>query len=150
MCRGYRGHPLIITKTDPMEEPMRIYKLSRTTLPKIAVLGTGLAVAVMAGTIHPLPAQATPRASSCTGCHAAADGTTSTVTATPSTATPAPGATYTVAITLSANPTGGDTGYGIVAVAPTPAPVLAVKGGMLGTSALFYTETQNVAASDCD
>src|SRR6185436_1087147 len=112
--------------------PMQRTKLKLNSIPKIAVIATGLTVAILAATVGSIPAQATPRASSCTGCHANGDGAgtpsglTSTVTATPSTATPAPGATYTVAITLSANPTGGDTGYGIVAVAPTPAPLLAV------------------------
>src|SRR6185295_14575561 len=116
-----------------MEEPMRIYKLRSITIPKIAVLATGLAVAVMAATIHPISAQATPRASNCAGCHASDTGNVSTVTATPSTTTPLPGATYTVAITQTANPNGGNTGFGIVAVAPTPAPLVKVFGGNTGS-----------------
>ena len=95
---------------------MRIYSVKRLTIPKIVVLAAGLAAAVMAATISPQAAVATPRASSCAGCHNPA--TAGVTTATPSTATPAPGASYTVAITLVANPNGGNTGYGIVPIAP--------------------------------
>ena len=111
---------------------MKIYNLKRMTIPKVAVLVTGLTAAVLVATINPTPAQATPRASNCTGCHAGA--TTSTVTATPSTATPAPGATYQVAITLTANPNGGNTGYGIVPIAPA---VEKTFGGDTGTQLAF-------------
>ena len=41
---------------------MNIHKIKMSAIPKIAVIATGLAVAVMAATIHPIPAQATPRA----------------------------------------------------------------------------------------
>ena len=132
MCRASRGHPLIITKLDPLEEPMRIYKLKQTTIPKVAVLATGLAAALLVATIHPQAAQATPRASNCTGCHAGA--TTTTVGAIPSTATPAPGASYTVAISLTANPLGGMTGYGIVPVAPA---IEKTFGGNTGSELSF-------------
>jgi len=111
---------------------LKIYNLKRMTIPKVAVLVTGLTAAVLVATINPAPAQATPRASNCTGCHAGA--TTSTVTATPSTATPAPGATYQVAITLTANPNGGNTGYGIVPIAPA---VEKTFGGNTGTQLAF-------------
>src|SRR4029079_13071662 len=118
--------------------PMHSYKVKLSSIPKVAVLATGLTVALLAATIQPMPAQATPRASNCTGCHASAPGATTTVTAIPSTATPAPGATYTVAITLSANPLGGDTGYGIVPIAPA---LEKTFGGMTGAGALSYTAT---------
>ena len=113
---------------------MKIYNLKRMTIPKVAVLVTGLTAAVLVATINPAPAQATPRASNCTGCHASATGATTTVTATPSTATPAPGATYQVAITLTANPNGGNTGYGIVPIAPA---VEKTFGGDTGTQLAF-------------
>jgi len=113
---------------------LKIYNLKRMTIPKVAVLVTGLTAAVLVATINPAPAQATPRASNCTGCHASATGATTTVTATPSTATPAPGATYQVAITLTANPNGGNTGYGIVPIAPA---VEKTFGGDTGTQLAF-------------
>ena len=76
-------------------------------MPKIAVLVTGLTAAVLAATISPQVAQAFPtKNANCAGCHAVGGATT----AAPSTLTPAPGATYTVAITLQANPAGGNCG----------------------------------------
>jgi PKD repeat protein len=114
---------------------LRIFKSKRMSIPKVAVLATGLAAAVMVATINPMPAQATPRASSCAGCHNPA--TPNVSTAKPSTATPAPGASYTVAITLVDAGNGGATGYGIVPVAPA---VEKTFGG--GSSSLFaYTAT---------
>ena len=83
----------------------------------------------------PQAAQAFPRAANCAGCHIAS--TSTTTTAVPSTSTPAAGATYTVAITLAANPFGGNTGYEIVAVAPTPAPNPAVFSGDNSTQLAF-------------
>jgi len=59
---------------------------------------------------------ATPRASSCAGCHNPA--TAVVTTAIPSASSLAPGTPYTVAITLKAKPNGGNTGYGIVPIAP--------------------------------
>ena len=77
---------------------MKIYSLKRTTIPKIAVLATGLVAAVVAVTITSAPAQASPTyASVCTGCHTAGG----SVTATPSSATPAAGAAYTVALAFT-------------------------------------------------
>lgn len=79
--------------------PLRIFSLKRKTIPKIAVLATGLAIAMMAATIHPAPtAQASPSyASACDECHTAGG----SVTAIPSSATPAPGAAYTVALAFT-------------------------------------------------
>jgi mono/diheme cytochrome c family protein len=122
---------------------LKIYSLKRNAIPKIAVLATGLTAAVLVATISPQAAQATPRASNCTGCHADAAGAVSTVTATPSTANPAPGASYTVAITLTANPTGGNTGYGIVPIAPA---VEKTFGGNTG-SELAFTATMVAPAA---
>jgi hypothetical protein len=124
---------------------LKIYSLKRMTLPKVAVLAAGLAAAVLVTTINPLAAQATPRAANCAGCHSSATGAVSTVTAVPSTATPAAGATYTVAITMSANPLGGNTGFGVVAVAPAPAPAPIVRGGP--SAALSYTATMVAPAA---
>ena len=75
----------------PWRNRLKICRLNSMTIPKVAVLATGLAVAILVGTVHPVPAQATPRASNCAGCHASDTGNVSTVTATPSTATPAAG-----------------------------------------------------------
>jgi len=88
--------------------------LTKLSLAKILVLATGLAGAILVATMSPQAAHATPRAGSCASCHASA--TSSTTTATPSTLTPVAGAAYSVAITLTANPTGGNSGYGIVPI----------------------------------
>jgi len=84
---------------------MRILSL-KMTVPKIAVLATGLTAAVMVATINPAPvAQASPDyASACTECHTAGG----SVAATPSSATLAPGAAYTVALAF----TGGSSPVG--------------------------------------
>ncbi|HEX7536380.1 MAG TPA: hypothetical protein VF391_05185 [Dermatophilaceae bacterium] len=118
---------------------MRIYNLKKASVPKVAVLATGLAAAVLASTISPLAAQATPRAKNCAGCHAAGGSTT----ATPSTANPVGGAAYTVAITLAANPAGGNSGYGIVPVAPATGSTF---GGNT-SAALSYTATMTAPAA---
>jgi PKD repeat protein len=114
---------------------VRIHILKKMSIPKVAVLATGLAAAVMVATINPAPvAQAFPtKAANCTGCHAAGGSTT----AAPSTLTPAPGATYTVAITLAANPAGGNSGWAIVPVAPA---VEKANGGNVGAD-LSFTAT---------
>ena len=122
---------------------MKIYRLKKLSLPKIAVLATGLAAAVLAFNMSPQVAQAYPRAASCTGCHADVAGAVSTVTAIPSSATPAPGATYTVAITLTANPTGGMSGYGIV---PVTAGSGSTFGGNTGAD-LSFTGTMTAPAA---
>jgi large repetitive protein len=123
---------------------LRIYNLKRMSIPKLAVLATGLAAAVLVATINPSSAQATPRAANCAVCHAAADGSTSTVTATPSTMTPVAGATYTVAITLTANPKGGNTGYGIV---PVTAGTGSTYGGNTGSQLAFTANMTAPAAA---
>jgi hypothetical protein len=77
---------------------LKIYSLKRTSIPKIAVLATGLTAAIVAGTMTIAPAQASPSyASACTGCHTAGG----SVKATPSSASLAPGATYTVALAFT-------------------------------------------------
>ncbi|MEO8108144.1 MAG: cytochrome c3 family protein [Actinomycetes bacterium] len=125
---------------------MKIYRLKKPSLPKVAVLATGLAAAVMAFNMSPQAAQATPRASSCAGCHGAA--TAGTTTATPSTVTPAPGTSYTVAITLVANPNGGKSGYGIV---PVTAGTGSTFGGNTGPDLTFTgTMTAPSAAGTYD
>src|SRR4029078_13551605 len=103
-----RRHPPTITKTSPLEEPMRSHRPSWITIPTLAVLATGLAAALLVATIDPLPAQATPgKARDCTGCHCSGS-VAGTVRATPSTTSPAPGAAYTVAVTAPAGT--GNTG----------------------------------------
>jgi Fibronectin type III domain len=69
------------------------------SMPKIAVLATGLTAAVLVATVSPAPsAQArVGYTEDCSGCHAAGG----SVTATPSSATPAAGAAYTVALAFT-------------------------------------------------
>jgi len=84
---------------------------NRTTVPKIAVLATGLAGSFVVATMHPLPAQALPRyASGCSACHGAV--TAGVSTAVPSRTALTAGATYTVRITLAAGGR-GPAGYWI-------------------------------------
>jgi predicted CXXCH cytochrome family protein len=115
--------------------------LKKLSLPKIAVLTTGLAAAIMVATMSTQSAHATPRAESCASCHTGA--TTATTTAVPSSAGPAAGATYTVAITLTANPAGGKSGYGIV---PVTAGTGSTFGGNTG-SELSFTATMTAPAA---
>jgi hypothetical protein len=114
---------------------MRTVNLKKMSIPKIAVIATGLTTAIVAATMSPQAAQATPRAASCASCHAGASASTTTAKA--STATPAAGASYTVAIAMTANPNGGNSGYGIVPVAPA---VEKTFGGNT-SAALSYTAT---------
>jgi PKD repeat protein len=87
---------------------LRSFSLKRTTIPKVAVLVAGLAVAMVAATVHPAPAQAYPTyGTGCTGCHTAGG----SVTATPSAASVAPGAAYTVALAFTGGT--GKVGYAI-------------------------------------
>jgi mono/diheme cytochrome c family protein len=131
------ARPLVNAMSDPIGGPLKIYRLNvkRKTVPKIAVLVAGVAGALLVATVNPLAAQATPRASSCAGCHNPASPGVST--AAPSTVTPLAGASYWVAITLAANPNGGNTGYGIVPVAPATEKTF---GGNT-SAALSYTAT---------
>jgi mono/diheme cytochrome c family protein len=124
-----------------MEVFVKIISLKKMSVPKVAVLATGLAAALLAATVNPAPvAQAFPtKAANCAGCHAVGGSTT----AAPSTLTPAAGASYTVAITLAANPAGGNSGYAIVPVAPA---VEKTNGGNT-SSALSYTATMTAPAA---
>ena len=107
---------------------------ARKSFPRVAVLAAGLTVAAMAVAVHPTGAQAFPsRNRDCSACHDAGGSTTAKA----STSSPAAGATYTVAVTLTANPRGGNSGYAIV-------PVTAGSGTTYGgdtSSALRYTAT---------
>ena len=108
--------------------------LARKSIPKVAVLAAGLTVVALAATAHPSDAQAFPnRNRDCSACHDAGG----TTTAQASTATPAAGATYTVAVTLTANPRGGTSGYAIVPV--TAGSGTTNAGG--SSAALRYTAT---------
>lgn len=78
----------------------------------VCVALAALAAAVIVGVVKAKPADARPnQQQDCITCHG--DGTyAATVTATPSSPTVAAGATYTVAITISENPSGNfNTGY---------------------------------------
>jgi hypothetical protein len=88
---------------------LKIISLKKMSIPKIAVLVTGLAGAILVATISPQAAQALPTFGvTCTTCHAAGG----SVTAIPSNATPAAGAAYTVAIALT-NTATGNSGFNI-------------------------------------
>jgi hypothetical protein len=113
---------------------MNSSSFARKSIPKVAVLAAGLTVAAMAATVHPTDAQAFPsRNRDCSACHNAGG----TTTARASTTTPAAGASYTVAVAMTANPRGGTSGYAIV-------PVTAGSGTTNGggsSAALSYTAT---------
>lgn len=88
---------------------MKIDIATRMTIPKIAVLATGLAAVFLVAASNPQPAQASAgKATECTRCHQAGG----SVTAAPSDATPASGVPYTVAIALTTTST-GKSGYWI-------------------------------------
>ncbi len=85
-----------------------MHRVKRMSIPKLAVLATGLTAAMLAVTMTPHAAQAMPTyGTGCTGCHTAGG----SVTATPSVTSLAPGAAYTVALRF----TGGSSpvGYAI-------------------------------------
>ena len=112
------------------------------SLLRIAVLATGLAAAIMVATMSPQVAHAYPsKAQNCANCHVGS--ISNATTATPSTTTPVGGASYTVAITLAANPTGGNSGYAIIPVtagtgttnAGNSGPVLSYTGTMTAPAA---------------
>ena len=95
---------------------MKIYKMKKMSLPKVAVLATGLTAAVLVGTMSPQAANATPsRGTTCSMCHPIGG----SVTATPSSATVAANAAYTVAIVLTTTAT-GNSGYSITGNGMTP------------------------------
>ena len=88
---------------------MKTLNQKKISLPKIAVLATGLTAAILVATMGPTTAQAEPAfGGACTKCHAPGG----SVTATPSSATLAPGAAYTVAIAITTTNT-GRSGYAI-------------------------------------
>ena len=119
---------------------MRVFSLKRKSIPKVAVLVMGLTAAVLVATINPPPAQAFPsKNANCANCHAVGGATT----ALPNTLTPAPGATYTVAITLAANPAGGISGYAII---PVTAGTGTINGGNT-SAALTYSATMTAPAA---
>ena len=128
---------------------MRICKLNRASLAKIAVLLTGLAAAILAVTLSPQAAHAFPsKQQDCTNCHGV--GTPAgTVNAVPSTSTPAAGATYTVLVTEPANAAGGDTGYWIAnsTAAGVTGTSTGVYAGNDGTLAATRTATMTAPAA---
>jgi len=109
------------------------------TIPKIAVIVTGLTAAVLVAVINPAaPAQAYPTyASTCTGCHTAGG----TVSATPSSATPAPGAAFTVALAITGG-TGANSGYWISGGTPA----VSLTGTAAGTTFPAVAMTAPAAA----
>ena len=78
-----------------------MFSLKKMSIPKAAVLATGLTAAVLVAMLGPSAATASPsKQSNCTGCHNAGG----SVKATPASATQAPNASYKVALAY----TGGD------------------------------------------
>ena len=126
---------------------MKTYRFKRKTIPKIAVLATGLTAAVLAATISPAPAQASPGyASACTGCHTAGG----SVTATPSSATLAPGVSYTVALVFTGgtSPTGyWLSGNGASVTASDAGPVSMTAPAAAGSYTYTVWMRSGVAAS---
>jgi predicted CXXCH cytochrome family protein len=121
---------------------MKICRLKKMSVPTVAVLATGLAAAFLVATMSPQVAHAYPtKAQNCATCHKAS--TSAATTAKPSTTAPMAGASYTVAITLAANPTGGNSGYAIVPFAPD---TQNTNGGNTG-SLLSYTATMTAPAA---
>jgi hypothetical protein len=119
---------------------LKIVSIKKASMPKLAVLATGLTTAVLVGMLSPQAAQAYPtKADDCTVCHTAGGSTT----AAPSTLTPASGASYTVAITLAANPAGGNSGYAIV---PVTAGTGTANAGNLAPD-LSYSATMTAPAA---
>ena len=129
---------------------MKTLNLKRLSLPKIAVLATGLTVSIMVATMSPQAAQAFPnKQGECTLCHGT--GTISgTVTAVPSMSMVMASATYTVLVTPPANAaTTGDTGFWIANsdAAGTTGTTTGVYGGATGTAAATYTATMTAPAA---
>ena len=138
-------------KTDPLEDLLRSLSLKRIAIPKVAVLVTGLAAAVMVATINPVPAQAFPnKQQECLNCHGVGTPAGS-VNAVPSTTTPAAGATYTVLVTapLNTDEPAGDTGYWIAnsTSAGVTGLTTGVYGGADGTGAATRTATMTAPAA---
>jgi hypothetical protein len=108
-----------------------------------------LAAAAVVGVVKAKPADARPnQQKDCTQCHG--DGTyAATVTATPSSATVAPGATYTVGIIISEDPSGTfNTGYWIAnsTAAGATGTSTGVYGGNTGTQQ-SHTATMTAPAA---
>jgi hypothetical protein len=122
-----------------MEDPLKIISIKKMSLPKIAVIATGLTAAVLVATINPAPsAQANPNFGvSCVNCHTVAGGS---VTAMPSTVTPTAGATFTVAIAVSGT-VAGEAGYNI-----SLAGVSVTTGGPADVTTFTANVTAPVAA----
>jgi len=83
--------------------------LKKMSIPKVTVLATGMAVALLAATMSPQAATASPsQASDCSACHPAGG----SLTATPSGTSIAGGAAYTVALAYTGG-TGSPAGFWI-------------------------------------
>lgn len=108
---------------------------------RLGALVAGLSVAAVAATaVNPSIAGAFPsKAKDCSACHDAGG----TTTATASTVTARPGATYTVAVAMTANPSGGNSGYAIVPVAPATGSTYAGNT----SAALKYTATMTAPST---
>ena len=92
---------------------MRIYNLKTVSIPKIAVLATGLTAAILVATISPQAAQAVPsNQTDCTGCHGvgAAPGLMQINFLGPTTM--APSADYAIQLNMNANVNDGQGGGG--------------------------------------
>jgi hypothetical protein len=92
---------------------LRICNLKKVSIPKIAVLVTGLAAGILVATVSPQAAQAAPEDQrDCTDCHNPAEAATMTLTA--PTAPLAPGSFYAISIAMSTvNSNSGAVGWWI-------------------------------------
>jgi hypothetical protein len=119
--------------------PLKTLKLKRISLPKVAVLATGLTAAILVAMMGPSTAQAYPsEQSKCSACHSAASGP---VTAVPSATTMAANTAYTVLVTPPAG--GGSTGFWIANADGT---TTGVTGGGPGTAAATLTAAMTAPA----
>jgi len=126
---------------------LKIVNLKKMSIPKLAVLATGLTAAIVVATMSPQAAQATPtKAKDCTGCHGSGS-VAGTVTLTPSTISPAAGAAYTLAISFAAT-NGGNTGFWIANsdAAGTTGTTTGVTGGPGASSSFTASMTAPAAA----
>jgi IPT/TIG domain len=124
-----------------------MHNLKKMSIPKVAVLATGLTAAVLVAMLGPSAAQATPsKQANCTGCHGSG-AVSGTVTAKPSTVTLAAGAFYTVLVTPPATPAGANTGFWIANsdAAGTTGTTTGVTGGPAASAT--YTAAMKAPAA---
>jgi Fibronectin type III domain len=144
--------------------PLKIYSLKRMTIPKIAVLATGLTAAILAATISPQAAQATPSEQAvCTGCHGAGSAPGFMQITLLGLPTMAPSTDYAIKIDMATNSNNGNSGWWIAnsdaegvtgttasvcrTSGSTPAPAAPLcYGGPAGSTTFFPSMTSPATA----